>query len=188
MLYPSVRQQSSASTAFVVVTIIVVKLLLLHLMGRPFSCDCGVVTLWQGGLDPSQNSQQFADHYSLLHAGFGMILIQWLAWMRPHWRFPDLLVVVVASSAIWEIMENTPLIIERFGMLGSDLHYSGDSLLNSLGDTIFVLAGAVLAMKLSRLTTLVLVTTIEITVYLLIGDSILFGMFRFFAGSTMGHA
>jgi len=188
MIYSSVRQRSHSSAILVIVTIIVAKILLLHLMGRPLTCNCGVVKLWQGGLDPNQNSQQFADHYSLLHAVFGMVLFQWLAWIRPDWSIARLIVVVAASSATWEIMENTPIIIERFGMLGSDLHYNGDSILNSVGDTIFVLVGAAVAMKLSHLAALLLATAIEITVYVLIGDSILFGMFRFVAGTAAGHA
>jgi len=43
-------------------------------------------------------------------------------------------------------------------------------------------------MKLSHLAALLLATAIEITVYVLIGDSILFGMFRFVAGTAAGHA
>ena len=47
---------------------------LLLVMGRDPTCPCGVVRLWQSGLDPLENSQQFADWYSLLHVVFGMAL------------------------------------------------------------------------------------------------------------------
>ena len=43
----------------------------LLLLDRQWLCTCGSVRLWQGVLDPDQNSQQLTDHYSLLAAKIG---------------------------------------------------------------------------------------------------------------------
>jgi len=46
---------------------------LLFFMGQPLVCECAQVSFWYGGaaLDP-QNSQQFADWYSLSHIIHGI--------------------------------------------------------------------------------------------------------------------
>ncbi|KAA0971955.1 DUF2585 family protein [Aureimonas fodinaquatilis] len=185
MISSTVHSCAYTKTAVVVLVIILFKILILHLMGRPLTCACGDVRLWQGALDPTHNSQHFSDHYSWLHAVFGVGLFHLLVWMRPDWSMRDVIVAVAASSAIWEVMENTTLIIDRFAMFGSDLDYRGDSILNSAGDTLFMLAGAIAAMKLSRTSAALFAISVEASVFLLIGDGILLGTLRLVTGSPM---
>jgi len=150
----------------------------LLVLDRDWFCSCGSIRLWQGVLDPHQNSQQLADHYSLLHLAFGVGLFVWLSAIRPHWSLARLATYAVASSALWEIFENLPFIIQIFGNDGSSLHYSGDSIVNSLSDTFFVLLGFLLA---SRLTTGMAVATIlslEMATYVMIGDGVVAGLLR----------
>jgi hypothetical protein len=162
--------------------ILLLQLGLLHLVGRPLACPCGSLRLWQGGLDPVQNSQQVADAYSLLHGIFGLALFLWLERIRPHWPLAQRALVAMASSAIWEVMENLPPVVRRFGAEGSDLHYVGDSLINSAGDTLFVLLGFLVAARLPLRATLLLAVLVEAVVYLMIGDGIVVGTFRFIFG------
>ncbi len=180
----AVRSGADTQAAVAVVAIILCKILILHLLGRPIICSCGILRMWQGAPDPSHNSQHFMDHYSWLHAVFGLGLSHLLAWIRPDWSMGRLIVAVAASSAIWEGIENTPFVIDRFAMFGSDLAYHGDSIINSLGDTLFMLGGAVIAMRVSRVTAALFAICIEASVYLLIGDSILFGVFRVVTGTS----
>lgn len=151
---------------------------ILLVLDRDWFCSCGSIRLWQGVLDPHQNSQQLTDHYSLLHLAFGVGLFVWLSAIRPHWSLARLATYAVASSALWEIFENLPFIIQIFGNDGSSLHYSGDSIVNSLSDTIFVVLGFLLA---SRLTTGMAVATIlslEMATYVMIGDGVVAGLLR----------
>lgn len=171
--------------ALAVVAIIILKLLILRVIGRPVICECDVVRLWHGALDPGQNSQHLFDPYSLLHGVFGLALFHVLTALRPDWSVAKVIVAVAASSAIWEVIENTPFIIERFSVFGSDLDYRGDSLLNSFGDTLAMLAGAFLAIRLTWKTAVLVGVATEVFVYLLIGDGILLGMFRLVTGSAM---
>lgn len=150
----------------------------LLVLDRDWFCSCGSIRLWQGVLDPHQNSQQLTDHYSLLHLAFGVGLFVWLSAIRPHWSLAPLATYAVASSALWEIFENLPFIIQIFGNDGSSLHYSGDSIVNSLSDTFFVVLGFLLA---SRLTTGMAVATIlslEMATYVMIGDGVVAGLLR----------
>ncbi len=150
----------------------------LLLLDRHWFCTCGSIRLWQGVLDPRQNSQQLTDHYSLLHLAFGVGLFVWLNAIRPHWTLVRLATYAVASSALWEIFENLPLIIHLFGNDGSGRHYSGDSVVNSLSDTFFVLLGFLLASRLSTGLAIAAILFLEIATYVTIGDGVVAGFLR----------
>ncbi|KQT54790.1 hypothetical protein ASG43_04320 [Aureimonas sp. Leaf454] len=151
---------------------------LLLVMGRDPTCPCGVVRLWQSGLDPLENSQQFADWYSLLHVVFGMALAAFVAWMRPRWSLGALLLCVILGHSIWEVAENTPVIIGLFSGSVNAPHYEGDSILNSLGDTVFALAGALLARRAPLWTSVLVVLAVEIAVTFAIDDGFVIGTLR----------
>lgn len=106
---------------------------LLFLMGRPPICACGTVEYWHGAID-SGNSQHLSDWYSLSHIihGFLFYLAAW-AVMR---RRPKgvRLAAAVAVEALWEILENSPIIIDRYRTATIALGYSGDSIVNSMSD------------------------------------------------------
>lgn len=159
--------------------VLLVQIASLHLIGRDLGCRCGSDFLWQRTPDPARNSQHFADPYSLLHFGFGVAVFSILALMRPLWRRRDLALLVVVSSAVWEVMENLPFIIEAFGYHPDDpLAYDGDSILNSLGDTAFALMGAFLAAFTPLWTAILSILAVELWTSLSIGDGYLIGLLR----------
>lgn len=150
----------------------------LLLLDREWFCSCGSIRLWQGELDPRQNSQQLADQYSLLHLAFGVALLIWLNAIRPHWSLLRLATYAVASSAGWEIVENLPFIIQIFGNDGSSLHYTGDSIVNSLSDTFFVVLGFLLASRLTTRLAVAAILSLEMATYVMIGDGVVAGLLR----------
>ncbi len=158
---------------------------ILLLLDRQWFCSCGSVRLWQGTMDPAQNSQQLTDPYSFLHFAFGCGLFLWLKSIRPHWHLARRATYALASSAIWEIIENLPFMIEMFGTEGSGLQYSGDSIANSIGDTLIVLLGFLVASRLSTRWTVSAILALELTTFALIGDGLIVGLLRFTASSMM---
>lgn len=93
------------------------------------------------GAGPQHNSQHLADIYSLVHAaaGAGLHLFLGSAWsFRPLWLR---LLLAVASSSVWEMVENTPWVIALFNNLQGPDTYPGDSIVNALSDTAFVVLG-----------------------------------------------
>lgn len=158
--------------------VVALLVLWLHLVGRSFLCSCGDVRFWQGELTPRENSQQFSDWYSALHVVFGIGLFAFVHRMRPRWALARKLLVVIASSAVWEAIENMPFVIALFQEPSDALRYHGDSILNSLGDTVFVLFGAVLAAVLPPWTTLLVALAAELTVSLAINDGLILGTLR----------
>ncbi len=99
-------------------------------------------------MQSDQNSQQIADWYSLSHVVHGLLFYAagWLA-LR-HWPVAARLVIAVGIESAWEILENSPLIIDRYRSVTMAWGYSGDSILNSLSDIGCMMLGFAIARRL----------------------------------------
>src|SRR5205807_2064813 len=80
--------------------------------------------------------------------------------------------VAVLIEVAWEIAENSPFVINRFRAATASLDYTGDSILNSVGDVTFCLLGFFLASKLSWKWSVAIVVLSELTLLLLIRDNL----------------
>jgi len=145
---------------------------ILHGMGRVFFCTCGRVRLWAGGVHTPDNSQQFADWYSFSHIIHGMIFFALLWPLARHvpvrWR----LAIAVMIECGWEILENSPIIIDRYRQATIAVGYTGDSILNSLSDVLMMALGFLIAAKLPWRWTLGLAIAMEVTTLLVIRDNL----------------
>ena len=56
--------------------------------------------------------------------------------------------VALVIEACWEMIENTPMVIDRYRATTAALGYAGDSVLNSLSDILMMALGFLLARKL----------------------------------------
>ncbi|WAP68235.1 DUF2585 family protein [Jiella pelagia] len=174
--------QSLGVSVFAGAAVFAGLVLWLRILGRPWICPCGFVEIWQGELSQAQNSQQFSDWYSALHLIFGMALYGFVAVMAPRWPLAKRAVLAVLSSAAWEAMENTPLLIATFSQSPNSPDYFGDSILNASGDTLFVLAGFFMAAKLPVWMTVVMAVALDLTIELTIGDGFVLGTLKLFQG------
>ena len=156
--------------AFVV--ILVVQVVLERLMGRIWICECGYVKLWEGGVNTSGNSQHIADWYTLSHIIHGF-LFYWLAWLVFRKRSVGFrLGVATLVEAGWELLENSPLIIERYRTATMALNYFGDSILNSAMDTVWMAVGFLFAMRMPVWLTVVLAIAFELLAAYVIRDNL----------------
>lgn len=166
--------------AFLIVGLLALLWLWLAAVGRPLLCSCGTVRLFVADAASPENSQQFADFYSLLHMVFGLALWIFLDWMKPHWSTGQKLVIAVASSVAWEAVENLPFVIALFGNAPGSPTYGGDTILNALADTLFVGLGFFVARALPLAATIGLAILFEAVVALTISDGLVLGTLRLF--------
>jgi hypothetical protein len=141
-------------------------------MGRYPICTCGRVTLWVGARDSPQTSQMLTDWYSLSHIVHGLIFyaLLWLLFRRSpvQWRF----LAAVAIEAVWEVIENTPMVIDRYRATTAALGYSGDSVVNSVSDMLMMCLGFLLARRLPVWASVALLVALELIPLAVIRDNL----------------
>jgi hypothetical protein len=150
--------------------------LVLLAMGRVPICTCGEVKLWTGEVFSADNSQHISDWYTPSHVVHGVLFfgLLWLVARRLPRGLPLglLALVAIAIEAGWEILENSPLIIDRYRAATAALGYTGDSVLNSVFDILFMLVGFFLAARLPVWASVVLVVALELFTGAMIRDNL----------------
>ncbi|MEA3081138.1 MAG: hypothetical protein QOD54_806 [Sphingomonadales bacterium] len=141
-------------------------------MGRNPICTCGTVDLWVGTRDSPKTSQMLADWYSLSHIVHGLLFYAalWLVARRLDvgWRF----LIALFIEASWEVIENTPMVIDRYRATTAALGYTGDSVINSMSDILMMAVGFLLARKLPLWASIVLLAALEIVPLFVIRDNL----------------
>ncbi len=127
------------------IALIALQAIILFAMGQPAICACGVVKLWHGSASSPETSQHISDWYTLSHILHGVVFYALLKLVAPRASLGALFLAALAIEAAWEITENTPLIVDRYRQLALAQGYNGDSVLNSVFDTIAAGAGFMLA-------------------------------------------
>jgi hypothetical protein len=141
-------------------------------MGRNPICTCGAIDLWVGARDSPKTSQMLADWYSLSHIVHGLLFYAalWLVARRlpVEWRF----LVAMLVEASWEVIENTPMVIDRYRATTAALGYTGDSIVNSLSDVAMMALGFMIARKLPVRTSILLLILLELIPLYVIRDNL----------------
>jgi hypothetical protein len=140
--------------------------------GRKIWGVSGEPGIWSGDVNSSHNSQYMTDPYSFSHVTHGILLyaLTWLFARRLPVRVRAL--IVVALEALWEIVENTNTVIERYRAATISLHYYGDSVMNSMCDILSCMVGFGIAYLLPPRVSLILVIVLELTLALWIRDGL----------------
>jgi hypothetical protein len=89
------------------------------------------------------------------------------------------LAIAVGVEVAWEIAENSPPVIAEYRKQATAAGYVGDSILNSLMDTVSMMTGFALAFLLPWRVTVALAVIAEITTGLLVHDNLTLNMLNF---------
>jgi hypothetical protein len=154
------------------VCVLVALIALLRFEGRNFICTCGSFAVWIGDWCSSNTSQQLLDPYSLTHILHGFLFF-WLFLllfkrMPGGWQF---WLALLLESA-WEVFENTSFVINKYRTETAALGYTGDTIVNSLGDLACALVGFLVARQLGLRRSLIVFVLLELVLILWIHDSL----------------
>ena len=157
---------------FIAFALVAIMAAILLWMGRNPICTCGTVKLFVAAVHGPDNSQHIADWYTPSHIihGFLFYLLGWLCLRRNPPG--DRLIAAVVIEAAWEILENSPLIIDRYREATIAMGYTGDSVINSVADVCWMMVGFGIARRLPVWATVALALGFELLTLLIIRDNL----------------
>lgn len=166
--------ENSTKRFWLVVTfvIILVQVLSQYLMGRLWICECGYVKLFEAGVNTPGNSQHLFDWYTPSHIIHGFLFygLGWLV-MRKQPITAKLSLAALIEAA-WEILENSPIVIDRYRTATMAIGYTGDSILNSGMDMVAMIAGFFFAARMPLWLTVVIALGFEVLTAFVIRDNL----------------
>ncbi len=140
--------------------------------GRIWWCKCGSAFLWSGEIWSEHTSQHILDHYSFTHVLHGVAFCGLLFWLLPKLHYGWKLWIAVFIEALWEILENTQFIIQRYREATIDQGYEGDSIANSCSDLLCCAVGFMIAAKIGLKKSIALFVLTEIILVIWIRDNL----------------
>ncbi len=164
--------RKTLTTAAVVLAVVIGLALTEWLMGRSLFGPAGRPILWVGGIWDANCSQGFADPYAFSHIAHGLIFffLLWLVARRVPLRTRYLIAVILEAG--WELLENSPIIINRYRDATIALGYAGDSIFNSVSDLVMMSLGFLFAWRMPVWASVVLLLVMEIGCALWVRDNL----------------
>ncbi|MSR71243.1 MAG: DUF2585 family protein [Candidatus Taylorbacteria bacterium] len=145
---------------FIIILILVAGIELYS--GRsPWGPD-GKFAWWDGDVWSNENSQRVADAYSFSHIIHGMLFYAFLWLVARRLPVRHRLLIALLIEAGWELLENSPLIINRYREATIALGYVGDSVLNSTCDVVMAGIGFWIARVSKIWLTIILIIVFEL--------------------------
>ncbi len=144
--------------------------LLLHLEGRPV-WGKGGLELWSAAWT-SGTSQRLLDPYSFSHILHGVILFWLLRPLADRVSLPWRLIAAIGLEIGWEVLENSPWVIARYRQDTAAFDYTGDSMLNALGDVASASVGFAIASRFTWKVSIALFFALELWMLLVARDNL----------------
>jgi Protein of unknown function (DUF2585) len=127
---------------------------------------------WESDIWSSENSQRVADAYSFSHFIHGILFYGFLWWVARKLSWNGRFLIALALEASWELLENSPFIINRYREATISLGYEGDSVLNSVSDIVTAGLGFFFASRVWVSASVVTVFVLEIACLCWVRDNL----------------
>lgn len=167
-------KKKSADTFWylLIAEILISTSVILYLMGRTPICTCGYISFWHNNIWDAGNSQHLFDWYTFSHIIHGFIFYWFLQKFFPKMSLAKRLAIATFVEVSWEVLENTDMVINRYREGTIALDYYGDSIINSVMDSVAAVIGFWLAFKLPVKVSVALVLLMELIVGYIIHDNL----------------
>lgn len=153
--------------------VVTITAAILYFMGRVFMSTSGALLLWVSDTNSAEMSQQISDWYTASHFIHGILFFGLLYFFRKWLSIGTRLVIATIIESGWEILENSSLIIDRYREATIAIGYTGDSILNSVSDIIFMIFGFFFTRYVPVWVAVLTVIILEVLVGYLIRDNLL---------------
>ena len=170
----------SRKVLLIVLGVLLLALVYLRWQGRVWWCDCGRPTPVSLVVASQHNSQHLFDAYSLSHMLHGLLFFGGLWFFRGALSLNTRAVIATMIEIAWELLENSPIIIDRYRRATISLGYSGDSIANSLADVVSFVAGFYLARKLGLWWSVGIFFAVEIAMLIWMRDNLALNVLMLF--------
>jgi hypothetical protein len=154
------------------VPLVALQIAVLHAFGQPWIAASGRILFWVNDPFSPDMSQQLADWYSFSHIVHGFVFYGLLRLAAPLSPFGVRLLIAMSVEIGWEITENLPAVIQHYRQQALAAGYVGDSILNSLSDTLMMCTGFFIASRLSVRYVLALALGFELFTLVMIRDDL----------------
>ena len=163
----------------VVMLLLGLQAIVLYLLQHPVICTCGYVKIWEGVVRSAGNSQHLFDWYTFSHVIHGFLFFGFFTYFYPRAPLWQRLALALGIEVGWEIIENTPYIIALYREQALAVGYSGDSIINSLCDSIVMIGGFLFASRFPARLVIVIALVMELAVGYYIRDNLTLNVLNF---------
>ena len=118
------------------------------------------------------NSQHLFDAYSFSHVLHGMLFFGLLWLFRKRLSLAWRAALAASIEIAWEMMENSPLVINRYRTATVALGYEGDSIINTMGDVLSLVGGFYVARWLGLWKSVAFFLVIDLGMLLIMRDNL----------------
>ena len=150
-----------------------ITILWLRFEGRRWWCRLGDLSPWSGGIHSPHTSQHVADPYSFTHFLHGLLFYALFRYVARRLRWDARFVLAITLECLWEVVENSGMVIDRYRRATIAMGYEGDSVINSLGDIASCGLGFLAARRLPVPRSIALFLVVEVSLLIAYRDNLL---------------
>lgn len=166
------RKLSPAIYRLIGAAFLALQAAVLRFYGQPFFAASGHILLWANDPFSPDMSQQLSDWYSFSHIIHGFVFFGVLRLLAPGLPLGWRLLIAMGVEIAWEITENSPAVIRHYREQALAAGYVGDSIVNSLSDTLMMSLGFLTASRLRERYVVALALAFELFTLAMIRDNL----------------